>query len=886
MDKSPLHVLIAEDNANDTELIVRELRRAGFAPEWQRVQTEAEFVSRLNPKIDIILSDYSMPGFSGARALDLVKERGLEVPFIIVSGSIGEETAVAAMQNGAADYLIKDRLTRLGAAVKNALDEKRIRDESRRTQQTFERLQRDYQLILNSAGEGICGVDLDGKISFANPKACEVLGWKLDELLGKPLLKVIRNESAAGKGRDTILECMDHGATQRVTNDLFYRKDGSSLRVDYVCAPIKDEGGGATGTIITFKDITEQFDAHLRLKLQEEQYRLLFEIAPNPMWVFDTKSLQILAVNQAAIAQYGYSREEFLQLNLKDLRPSGDVPELIKARALTTPQQMSHFSGQFQHLKKDGSIILVEIYSSRIVWKGVASRMVTAIDVTERKKAERRLRDQADIIDRAHDAIIIRNFEDRRITLWNKAAERLYGWSTEEIIGRAEESMFADQRDIAIMMKALVATGEYRGEIKELTKDGREIITDGHATLIRAANGTPHSILIICTDITEQKKLETQLLRAQRLESIGTLAGGVAHDLNNILTPILICAQTLHRDLDEEDRQSAVGLIESSARRGASIVKQVLTFARGVEGARVLITPSHLIEEMIDIARKTFPKSIEITSRYPEGLWSIEGDPTQLHQVLLNLSVNARDAMPDGGSLLLAAENFTVDEHYASMTPEAKVGIYVAFSVQDTGQGMSRATIEKIFDPFFTTKELGKGTGLGLSTAVGIVKSHGGFISVYSELGKGTTFKIFLPGKIDVGVHLAANAPVESLKGNGEMILVVDDEQPILQVTRMALEQQNYNVVTASDGPEALAIFAQQMNSIDVVLTDIQLPHMDGVNLIRTLKKMKPDLTVIASTGQGEHDRDSQLQALGVTHLLNKPYDTQKLLSTLRAALA
>ena len=206
--------------------------------------------------------------------------------------------------------------------------------------------------------------------------------------------------------------------------------------------------------------------------------------------------------------------------------------------------------------------------------------------------------------------------------------------------------------------------------------------------------------------------------------------------------------------------------------------------------------------------------------------------------------------------------------------------------MQDTGQGMSRATIEKIFDPFFTTKELGKGTGLGLSTAVGIVKSHGGFISVYSELGKGTTFKIFLPAKIDVGVHLAANAPVESLKGNGEMILVVDDEQPILQVTRMALEQQKYNVVTASDGPEALAVFAQQMNSIDVVLTDIQLPHMDGVNLIRTLKKMKPDLTVIASTGQGEHDRDSQLQALGVTHLLTKPYDTQKLLSTLRAALA
>ena len=780
MDKSPLHVLIAEDNASDTELMVRELRRAGFAPEWQRVQTEAEFVSKLNPKIDIILSDYSMPGFSGTRALELVHERGLEVPFIIVSGSIGEETAVAAMQKGAADYLLKDRLTRLGSAVKNALNEKRIREENRRTQQTFERLQRDYQLILNSAGEGICGVDLDGKISFANPKACQVLGWKLGELLGTPLREAIRNKSAAENGRDTILECMDNGATQRVTNDLFYRKDGSSLRVDYVCAPIKNERGWATGSIITFKDITQQFEANQRLKLQEEQYRLLFEIAPNAMWVFDTKSLQILAVNQAAIAQYGYSLEEFLRLNFKDLRPGEELPDLVNPPALSSSQPTSHFS--VRHLKKDGSIIQVEIFSGPIVWEGVASHMVTAIDVTARKKAEQQMQEQADIIDRAHDAIIIRNFEDRRVILWNKGAERLFGWRAEEIIGRAEDSMFADERDVAVAMKALVATGEYAAEMKQLTKDRREIITDHHATLVRDRKGVPRSILSICTDISERKKLETQLLRAQRLESIGTLASGVAHDLNNILTPIMMCVQSLYGDLDEGERQSAVALIEESALRGAGVVKQVLTFARGVEGQRVVIQPSHLLEEMSDIARKTFPKSIDVTNRYPKDLWSIQGDPTQLHQVLLNLSVNARDAMPDGGSLVLTAENFNVDEHYASMTPEAKVGVYVVLSVKDTGQGMSRATIEKIFDPFFTTKELGKGTGLGLSTAVGIVKSHGGFISVYSELGRGTTFKIFLPAKTDVGAHLAANAPTGSLKGNGEMILVVDDEQPILQV--------------------------------------------------------------------------------------------------------
>lgn len=884
MNKNPLHVLIAEDNPNDTELMVRELRRAGFTPEWQRVDSENDFVSHLDPKIDIILSDYSMPGFTGSRALELVKQRGLEVPFIIVSGSIGEETAVAAMQQGAADYLLKDRLTRLGSAVKNALNEKRVRDENKRTQQTFQRLQRDYELILNSAGEGIFGIDLDGKISFANPKACALLGWKLGEMLGKPLPEAIRKKSA--KDTDTILESMDAGATQRLTNDLFYRKDGSSLRVDYVCAPIKDERGFTTGTIITFKDVTEQFAANLRLKHQEEQYRLLFDIAPNAMWVFDTKSLQILAVNQAAIAQYGYSRDEFLQLNLTDLRSSEDGPDLDDGSTPLSPQQTPHFNGQFRHHKKDGSTIHVEIFSSPIVWEGIASHMVTAIDVTARKKAEQRMQDQADIIDRAHDAIIIRNFDDRRIVLWNKGAERMYGWRAEEIIGRTEDSMFADERDIEVAMRALIAAGEHAAEIKQLTKDGREIITEHRATLVRDRTGAPRSILIICTEITEQKKLETQLLRAQRLESIGTLASGVAHDLNNILTPIMMSVQSLYDDLEEEERHMAVALIEESARRGAGVVKQVLTFARGVEGQRVVVNPSHLLDEMSDIARKTFPKSIEVVCRYPKDLWSIEGDPTQLHQVLLNLSVNARDAMPDGGSILLTAENFNVDEHYASMTPEAKVGAYVVLSVKDTGHGMSRATIEKIFDPFFTTKELGKGTGLGLSTAVGLVKSHGGFISVYSEPGKGTTFKIFLPAKTDIGAHLATYAPGELLKGNNEMILVVDDEQPILQVTRVVLEQHKYKVVTATDGPEALAMFAQQMNSIDVVLTDIQLPHMDGVNLIRAIKKMKPDAVVIASTGQGEHDRDSQLQALGVTHLLSKPYDTRKLLGTLRDALA
>jgi len=386
-------------------------------------------------------------------------------------------------------------------------------------------------------------------------------------------------------------------------------------------------------------------------------------------------------------------------------------------------------------------------------------------------------------------------------------------------------------------------------------------------------------------EIVERKSAEEQLLRAQRLESIGTLAGGVAHDLNNILGPILMGAEALRCNATGEQAAAMISLIEESARRGSSIVKQVLTFARGVEGERVLINSRHLIDEMVGIARKTFPKSIEVTGEYPEHPWSISGDPTQLHQVLLNLSTNARDAMANGGSLTLAAENLEVDDNYAAMMPGAKAGSYAILSVSDTGVGMPRPLLEKIFEPFFTTKDLSKGTGLGLSTSLGIVKSHGGFISVSSEQGRGTTFKVFLPA-VQVNVAPTQKETPRIIEGNGELVLLVDDELNIRRVTKIALEKHNYRVLEANDGPEALAIFAQQMDSVSVVLTDIMMPYIDGIALIRALKKIKPDMIFIASTGQDGEPRLAELQELGVVNFLSKPYDTRKLLTVLESAVS
>lgn len=561
-------------------------------------------------------------------------------------------------------------------------------------------------------------------------------------------------------------------------------------------------------------------------------------------------------------------------------------PERAEFARLLTAGRTAGSAGEITLMASDSGPVPLQLALGPLPAKSAAAICLVATDITQSKRTEERLREQADIVERARDAVIVRDFTTDCITIWNNGAERLYGWSAGEAIGRPmAELILSESSDRSAVLDHLVSTGEFRGEINQRAKDGHRVTVDTRMTLIRNDDGTPRSVLGIDTDITEQKKLETQLLRAQRLENIGTLASGVAHDLNNILTPILICAETLRGDMTAEDRESTLALIEESAHRGASVVKQVLTFARGIEGERVSIKPNHLVHEMVDIAQRTFPKSIEITSRYPDDLWSIKGDPTQLHQVMLNVSVNARDAMPTGGKLVFGSENLDVDEHYAAMTPEATRGPYVLLQISDTGSGMPQETIDKIFDPFFTTKDPGRGTGLGLSTAVGIVKSHGGFISVHSEVGKGTIFKIFLPAEVRVQSQLPSERRAAAAHGNGELVLVVDDEENILQATKTALEKHNYRVVSASDGAEAVALFAQQTGAIKVVLTDISMPHMDGVAAVRALRKMKPDIPIIACTGEAQQARLSELQALHVNNFLIKPFSTANLLAAVHTSI-
>ncbi len=1014
-------------------------------------------------------------------------------------------------------------------------------DEHEKAQQALREGEARYRLLVDHSPDGIL-VICENKIVFANPAIVRLLGAdQPGQLIGLSTSALVHPDEH-GQIAERTMEVAADGQPPVVERRML-RLDGSILEVESSIISFLYEGKRAEQVIL--RDNTERKSAAEKLNAQANQYRLLFEDNPSPMWVFDVQSLNFLAVNQAAISSYGYSREEFLARTLRDIRPAEDVAALVSA--VSSPSAPAGFGGEWRHLKKDGSIITAAIYSSPTIFDNKKARMVLAVDrtksaeaerkvrvseanlalaqqvagvgsweyeftadgqvdegklicsreayrlfgrssdethlsiesfygalhpddrafiaagflalkernqpfdydyriirpdgteriihsvaetifdphtnkrskvigtllditerravekqlreadekyrlifdnalegifqstpdglfistnpafarmlgyaspeelirerkditrqsyaepvkrqefkrllekngvvsdfefevkrkdgstiwmsenvrvvrdpagkaayyegtaqdITARKETEDRLREQARLIDLAQDAIMVRDMDDR-IEFWSHGAEGLYGWTAEEAVGQLTGDLLDYPEAEKILAERIVLeTGAWSGECRHLTKAGHIVIVRCRWTLVRDELGRPKSKLVIATDITEQKKIEEQFLRTQRLESIGTLASGVAHDLNNILLPIMMAAPILREEIDPIEREKFLDIVEGSAKRGANIIKQVLTFARGADGDHILLQPIYLLEEVASIAGQTFPKSIALRTSYDEHIRSLEADPTQLHQVLLNLCINARDAMPNGGQLCLGAENFDVDEHYASMTPGATVGPHVMLQVTDTGTGIPKDVIDKIFDPFFTTKNIGEGTGLGLSTVAGIVKSHGGFINLESKPGH-TSFKIFLPAQETLDTVGAL--PAESIlpRGDGQIILVVDDEPSIREVAQLILESYGYKVLVAEDGPEALALFAQQAGKVAAVVTDLAMPLMSGLMLVRALRRIEPGLKIIVSTGRNDDSQEEQMAALKVAGYLMKPFTTRNLLFKLNHVL-
>jgi two-component system cell cycle sensor histidine kinase/response regulator CckA len=402
------------------------------------------------------------------------------------------------------------------------------------------------------------------------------------------------------------------------------------------------------------------------------------------------------------------------------------------------------------------------------------------------------------------------------------------------------------------------------------------------ANVFNDQSDRPLRMIGIHMDITEKKQLEAQFLRAQRLESLGTLASGIAHDLNNILTPMLAVVQLLPLKFSNLDPQThrLLDTLETSAHRGAALVQQILSFARGLDGKRVTLQVNHLLTEIKQIIEQTLPKSITITADIDPSLWSMSGDATQLHQVFMNLCVNARDAMPQGGTLEISAQNMCLDDLQARRYMDGVAGCYIAVTVSDTGTGIPAHILHRIFDPFFTTKDPGRGTGLGLSAVLGIVKSHGGFVDVQSQVKMGSQFTIFLPASQDVPLPLGTE--LDLLAGHQEWILVVDDEEAICEITKTTLETYNYRVLTAHHGEEAIALFAEQGHEIHCVLMDVMMPTMDGLTTISLLRRLSPPVRTIAMSGLSSQEAIAEYERLGFHGFLAKPFTTRDLLNILR----
>ncbi|MEA5626981.1 response regulator [Nostoc sp. UHCC 0251] len=563
-------------------------------------------------------------------------------------------------------------------------------------------------------------------------------------------------------------------------------------------------------------------------------------------------------------------------------------------RVLSTKER---FHLEFRLCRKDGTYITVENNGYIFLDStGKVARMTGfVIDITEqqaalrdRKNAEQKIREQAALLDITTDAIIVQDLINQ-IQFWNRGAEHLYGWMAEEAMGQnANQLLYRKQNlcQLKNIKKTLVEHGSWQGELNQITKQGKEIIVASRWTLVNDNEGQAKSILIVNSDITEKKQLEAQFLRAQRMESLGTLASGIAHDFNNALTPMMMTVQLLEAKLPDEQSQRWLKIMETNVKRAADLVKQVLWFSRGSVGNFKTLQVQYLISEIENIVKQTFSRAIEIRIDVPgQNLWNIFGDAAQLHQVLMNLCINARDAMPHGGILKISANNFWVDSQYARINIDAKVGSYVMISVCDTGIGIKKEIVDRIFEPFFTTKEMGKGTGLGLSTVLGIIKSHGGFVNLVTEVGKGTEFQVFLPVAQTREIDSKLAGDHELLAGHGELILVVDDEDSIREVTQTWLEKNAYKVLAASDGIDAIALYTQHQQEISVVLVDMMMPSMDGPTTINVLKKINPDIKIIGVSGLASNHEMIKILGNNVKILLSKPYTSNDLLRNLQMVI-
>jgi two-component system cell cycle sensor histidine kinase/response regulator CckA len=640
------------------------------------------------------------------------------------------------------------------------------------------------------------------------------------------------------------------------------------------------------------RELLERRRAEESARASERSYRLLFERNPNPMWVYDSGTLRFLAVNDAAVHNYGYSREEFLAMTIEDIRPQEDLPQLhaivrpdqsVEARGLST-------AGIWRHRRKDGTLLEADITSHTHVFAGRPARVVLAVDVTARVEAERALRRSEaryrDLFENAGDLIAMVDVESR-LTMVNEAFVRTLGYTRDELIGRPLRELVPPE-----WHERLEAARDRKidDDVEGTTYEHELVAKDGHRIQVEVASrvievdGQPVGVEAICRDITERRQLEEQLRQAQRLEAIGRLAGGIAHDFNNLLTVISGYADALLEEGDPASRRE-LKEIAAAAERATILTRQLLAFSRRQVLQPRVLDLNEVVDGIMPMLTRLIGEDIDLVTALDPGLEHVLADPNQIEQVLLNLVLNARDAMPQGGKLTIATTNTELDESYVAEHPEARLGRHATLSVSDNGVGMDAGTVARVFEPFFTTKPVGTGTGLGLSTVYGIVKQSGGNTWIYSEPGRGSTFKVYLPAANEPLATVGRDRPEIATPTGSETILIVEDEDAVRTLAADMLRARGYTVHATGSAEEALRLAADGDEPIDLLLTDLVMPEMNGRDLAAKILETIPDVRVLFMSGYADEavTRNGALEA-GAAYL-EKPFSGRDLARMVRDAL-
>ncbi len=887
------NILLVEDSPTDARTLER-LLCGSLADRFflQQVVTLEAGLEILGTKaIDVVLLDLDLPDSNGMETLQSVRAQAAEVAIIILSGHDDEALAMRALAFGVQDYLVKGdvRGSKLVRTIHYAVQRKR----------TLRASEARHRAVLETALDGIITIDQEGRIVAFNPAAERTFGYPAAEALGRSLHELIIPQeyrevhlASLAQQQNTAQEGPVLG--QRL--ELPARcADGQPIIVELAITrnPFEDP------PLFTayLRDITQRKREEEELRWKTAFFEAQVHSSVDGILVVDGRGKKILQ-NQRCADLFKLPAHVVAEEDGEKQIPWLTGRTQDPARFIQTVAHLNAHpdeSSQEEIELIDGKVL--DCYSAPVISKEgqYFGRIWTFRDITSRKEAEEKMANERARFQSVFESMpvgvaLCRQYADgRRERVINDAHLRICGLTREEEQTPGIYDRITHPDDSA--RHAELHRQFERGETDQISVEKRYVRLDGKTVWVlfslqrhSYADGVVDYLTAV-VDVTEHKKLEQQFLRSQRLESIGTLAGGIAHDLNNALTPIIMSLDLLRARFPDPPSQKLLGIIAASAERGADMVRQVLSFARGVDGRKVEVHLGHLLEDVRQIAEDTFLKHIQVRALLAPDLWSVTGDPTQIHQVLLNLCVNARDAMPGGGTLTLSAENIELDGHYAGLNPDVAPGAYVSLGVADSGTGMAPETLEKIFDPFFTTKEVGKGTGLGLSTSLAIVKSHGGFLRVSSEPGKGTTFQVGLPARTRAAHRDAEQTGRRLARGSGEWVLVIDDEAAVRELTRYTLEAHGYRAILAADGAEAVAIYASRGAEIAVVFTDMMMPEMDGPTTVRILRKMNPAVRVIGASGLLANRARTQGADLDIKHFLHKPYTADALLALLKQVL-